>query len=239
MPIVLNNKVLDSYKEIGTYAQFDKALFDLNLVPSADKYRLCNGQVIDLGIYQNYRTPNLSGNTINLTASIVSGNATITLSLNDVIAVNVGDTVSGTGIAVGSVISAVNYSNGQVTLSKLNNVWNTTTNTLNPDNTCVTATNANASITIIGFTFDVSSDAINWDTFQGHRMRAINPSFGFTTSNGATDVMATTPGIGQWQNTSNDPNTGDAVSDTINNTPRISNKNKQRTRRIKWWVKVL
>jgi hypothetical protein len=148
---------------------------------------------------------------------------------NDMSAINIGDTVTGTGIPTNAIVASKTTSS--ITISSINGTWNGITYTSALNTTAIVS-----SITVTGNTFDLSSDSLEWDSFQGHLFGKNNDYSdrlrGLNVREGAGEAFQQVNLGGTIQSEIG------IVSDNINNTPRTSNKTKQRTRRIEYYIRI-
>jgi len=207
----------------GCYLEVDPD-FEPILIP--ENFKLCNGDIItsSLSLFVNRRTPNLSGATITIPATAASGVNVININPNDIFALNIGDPVTGTGIPANSVISSKTSSS--ITRANINGSW-TGTNYANVNTTAIVT-----SITVTGNTFDLSSDSLEWDLMQGHWHELF-----YWTSRGSDGLNWKTIELNNTNFLSNNA-VKNPVSDGTNNTPRTSNKTKQRTRKIEYYIRI-
>ncbi|WP_411821199.1 hypothetical protein [Leptospira sp. 'Mane'] len=218
---------------IGTPFPFDNTFPN---VPSlGSNFAPCDGSIITDAdsLLKDYRTRNLNGATLStLSVSNVNNtNKSVDLSSYDITALNVGDTVVGTGASLPSDCVISSISGNTIVFGKLSSIWNGTTYaTITENITGLT------SITVTGTVRTIEggdSGGSFWDTlFNHYHLGYMNGVTGYTVGSTFNDYLSY--GGNPTVTTVLQP----VAASPENITPRLSTSTKIKTRRMKFYIRT-
>lgn len=193
------------------------------VISTSSLYKACDGSIIndiDSPFY-GQRIRNLNGEDVVLSVTWTAdpAGAYATIPLTDVTALNVGDWVTGSGIAADTMIEAINEDTGIISITDISASGS------------ISTTFNNEGIFIAGGSNTKQSGR---DEFQGHCFQTTFNAVSAGAPGAYWGIAHSAPYYSSYTRTTNTP----PIDDSTNGTPRINKRTKTHHRRLKAFMKI-
>ncbi len=208
-----------------------------NIPSLPDNFTECDGSIVTDtdSVFKDYRTRNLNGATLsNLSVSNINNtNKSFELSSYNITAINVGDTVVGTGATLPSDCVIASISGNTITLGRLSGTWNGTTYSAISENiSTLTSVTVTGSVRMIE---GGSGGGSFWDTMFKHRHDYSYSGWLSTIAHDGGGALAGGPPYSVYGASLS---ILDPISSSPTITPRVSSSTKTKIRRMKYYIRT-